>query len=456
MRIAFLTAELAPHAHVGGLGDVARGLPGALAAAGEDVLVLVPGYAGLVARGEPLGGLDLGPMGPVEVERIEDTPPTWAVRSVRWFGDGRIYGAPDDHLRFGAFTAGALGAALEWAPDVVHLNDWHTALGGLHLDALAADVPTVLTIHNLAFQGVFGGADLAVLGLEAQAGRVLAGGGEVNSLATGIAGAAKVTTVSPTYAAEITTPALGCGLDDLLAARRSDLVGILNGIGPEWDPAADPHLPAPFSAGDLRGKVAARAALLGAFGLEDGGVPVLGVVSRLTRQKGLDLVPGALEPWLEGGAVRLVVLGTGEEDLERAYGDLAGRFGDSVGFAPRFDVGLAHLVEAGSDLFLMPSRFEPCGLNQMYSMAYGTIPVVHRTGGLADTVDDWDPVAGSGTGFVFDDLSPDGLHRAVGRALDALADPGTRARLVADGMARDDSWAARVPAYLEVYRRAIG
>lgn len=455
MRIAFLTAELAPHAHVGGLGDVARGLPGALASAGEEVLVLVPGHGGLIPRGDHLGALDLGPMGEVAVERVATSPETWAVRSERWFGSDRIYGAPDDHLRFGAFTAGALAAALEWGPDVVHLNDWHTALGALHLEALdAAVTPTVLTIHNLAFQGVVGAGDLAAIGLERQAGRVIPGGSEVNSLATGIATATLVTTVSPTYAREITTPERGEGLHTLLADRGRDLIGILNGIGPEWDPATDPHLPEPFTPIDLAGKAAARRAVLDAFGFDDAAVPVIGVVSRLTPQKGLDLVPGALEPWLAAGEVRLVVVGVGDADIEEGFRRLVARFPAAAGFADRFDPPLAHLVVGGSDLLLMPSRFEPCGLNQMYAMRYGTIPVVHRTGGLADTVSEWDPSSGAGTGFVFDDHSTGGLRAAVGRALDAVGEPGRRAALVANGMARDDSWVSRVPAFLDAYRRA--
>ena len=458
MRVGFLTAELAPLAHVGGLGDVSRWLPETLAAGGDDVALFLPHYDVVDDTGaEHLGELDVGVLGAATLSVLRaPAPGRPAVYLIGHpsFRRGAIYGTgTDEHLRFALFTAAVPAACrrLDWVPQVFHANDWHTAL----LPALAGAagppwdrVPVVLTIHNLAFQGVFPASDLARMGL----GPGLAENGSVNSLAAGIRGAAVVTTVSPTYAREILTPERGQGLHEVLAAGGNGPVGILTGIGPDWGPATDPLIPHRYDTPE--GKAPNGDALRGRLGLGAG--PILGVVSRLTRQKGFGLLGEALVPLLDRGEVQLAAVGTGEEELEALFAGLGSRYPDRVGFHLGFDTELGHLIEAGADMFLMPSHFEPCGLNQMYSMRYGTPPVVRRTGGLADTVEQWDPVAGTGTGFLFDEFTSEALAGALRAALGAFRDRSGWRRLMANGMARDFSWEARAAEYRAVYRRAAG
>ena len=268
-------------------------------------------------------------------------------------------------------------------------------------------------------------------------------------LASGIANADMVTTVSPSYAEEIQTVALGMGLDELL--RERGVTGIVNGIDlEEWNPASDPHLAAPYDSAHLEGKTVNRAAVLDAFGLSERGSLRAAVVSRFDHQKGLDLIPDALEPLLDED-VMLIALGTGDPALEDQYTALAAAYPDSVAYRAEFDVRLAHLMEAGADVFLMPSRFEPCGLNQMYSMRYGTVPIVHRIGGLADTVLPWEAATGQGTGFAFTSLTPDDLHTAVQAALTAHSDEADWRQLMRNGMGSDFSWDRSARSYIEVY-----
>jgi starch synthase len=457
VRVGFVTAERAPLAHVGGLGDVSRWLPETLAAGGDEVTVFLPHYD-WIEGARILGESEVAPFGSVTLAvagEPGDGAPTVCLIGHEAFEGDRVYRAgPDEHLRYAMFTAAVPAAcrSLGWVPEVFHANDWHTALLPVQAAAAGAPwdrVPVVLTIHNLAFQGVFPAADLAVMGLDA----AVADGDEFNALATGIRTAAVVTTVSPTYAAEITTPERGEGLHRLLASRADDLVGILNGIGPDWDPSRDEHLPHRYDTPE--GKAPNRAALANRFSFESGDAPVLGVVSRLTAQKGFGLLPPVLTPLLERGAVRLAVVGTGDPAVEVAFSDLVARFPGRVGFEPGFDTPLGHLIEAGSDLFLMPSRFEPCGLNQMYSMRYGTPPVVHRTGGLADTVEQWDPERRTGTGFLFDEFTPAALAAALDDALATYRDRDGWRTLMSNGMARDFSWEARAVEYRSVYARAL-
>jgi starch synthase len=472
MRLAFVAAELAPHAQVGGLGDVTRWLPRTLAAGGDDVVVFLPGYDVLDPAGLPMrpvagvGEVGVGPLGVVGLRTLGDpapgAPTVYLVEAPQWFHTGAIYGGGDEHLRFGALAAAvpALCAALGWVPDLVHANDWHTGLTALYLESAGepwASVPVVFTVHNLSYQGVFPAADLPRLGLEAWAHRLdpadLAEGW-VNSLKTGIATAAAVTTVSPSFAREMLTPERGMGLDATLRARGDLPVGILNGIGDDWDPLTDPHLPYRYENGDLEGKAVSTLALRRRFGLrERPGVPVLGVVSRMDRQKGFDLLRETMPPLLARGRAQLAALGIGDPALEAMFAGLARRFPGEAGHVAAFDPGLAHLVEAGADLFLMPSAFEPSGLNQMYSMRYGTPPVVHRTGGLADTVEQWD--GKEGTGFLFSPHTAEAFAAALEDALAAYQDRDGWRRLVGNGMGQDFSWAGRAAEYREVYRRAV-
>ncbi|MDX1692038.1 MAG: glycogen/starch synthase, partial [Acidimicrobiia bacterium] len=391
MHIGFLASELAPYAQAGGLGDVARWLPIALARAGHRVDVAVPHYDVLDRHGEALRPVrtpreaDLGDLGVATFSILGDPAPgrptIWLVDLPEWFRRGDLYGDGDGHLRYTAFVRAAMALAemRGRVPDVLHANDWHTAhapLVGAARGGPWAGVPTVLTVHNPAFQGWFPTSDLDRLGLGGVADRLDDSDieqGWVSTLKEGIRHADLVTTVSPSYADEILTPDGGMGLEEEFRSLGDRLVGILNGIGDDWDPATDPALAAPFDAADPSGKVVNTGALRAHFGLADRRVPVLGVVSRLTEQKGFHLAFDTLEDRLAAGAIQLVAIGTGEPAIEESFQALSDRFPDDAGYHRGFDIPLSHLIEAGSDLFLMPSRFEPCGLNQMYSMAYGTI-----------------------------------------------------------------------------------
>lgn len=474
MRIAYAASELAPHAQVGGLADVARWLPAKLAAAGDDVRVFVPHYD-VLERGrlpvvpvDDAGVVPIGDLGSVTVATLgvpdERRPTVYLVSAPEWFHRGRVYApGPDEHLRYATLSraVAAVCDRLGWAPDVIHANDWHTAL--LPLFARAAgepwsSIPVVLTIHNLAYQGWFPAADLDTMGLSGLEGELSAADletGAVNSLRAGIRSSSLVTTVSPTYAEEIRGPLRGFGLEPDLAARGDRLIGILNGIGDDWNPATDQWISHQYS--DPSGKAPNTAALRDRFGLEHrADVPVMGIVSRLDRQKGFDLLRTTMPALFERRRAQLAVIGTGDPALESMFAGFAGRHPGWVAYHRGFDTGLAHLVEAGSNIFLMPSEFEPCGLNQMYSMRYGTVPVVHRTGGLADTVEAWDPDTGTGTGFLFDEFDEAGFLNAVRTALEAFRDRARWATLMANGMARDFSWEARASEYRAAYRLAQG
>lgn len=470
MRIAFLSAEIAPHAQRGGLGDVARWLPRALAAAGDEVAVFAPAYDVLEPMGLPVGQVILpgevpiGPLGSVGLQSLgEQAPgrPSVYLVDAPGFRTGFIYGE-GDHLRFGVLSAALapLCAALGWRPDVVHANDWHTGLTALYLAEAGRPwegIPVVFTVHNLAYQGVFPADDLAALGLSGQAGRFDQGdlaSGWLNCLKTGIATAAVVTTVSPSFAREMLTPERGMGLDATLRARGDEPVGILNGIGEDWEPTTDDYLPRRYGPGDLEGKATNTAALRRRLLLRDRpGVPVAGVVSRMDRQKGFDLLRETMPPLLARGRIQLAALGTGDPAIESLFAGLARRFPGEAAYAAVWDPSLAHLIEAGADLFLMPSFFEPSGLNQMYSMRYGTVPIAHRTGGLADTIEQWD--GRSGTGFLFSPHSPAAFAGALEDALVAYDDRVAWRRLVLEGMQRDFSWETRAREYRSVYERAV-
>ncbi len=480
MRVVMLSPEVYPYAKTGGLADVLAALPPALAAAGVEVTVCVPGYrSALRAAGTPAPGPRLyapiaSRMEAAEIVRVPGAPvPTLLLRADRYFDRDGLYGEggqdyPDNAERFAFFCR----AALEWLraerepPDVLHVHEWQAALAPAFLRATAALYPelgrlrTVLTLHNLAFQGRFPADHWHVLNLDARyfVPEFLEFYGEINFLKAGMVFADALTTVSPRYAAEIQTPAFGEGLDGVLRARGAALRGILNGIDDAvWDPATDPHLPARYRAGDLAGKARCKRAVQAELGLavrDD--APLLGVVSRLAEQKGFDLLavalPRALEPW----DAQLALLGSGVERYELWVRELAARFPGRVGARVGFDEGLAHRIEAGADVFLMPSRFEPCGLNQLYSLRYGTVPVVHATGGLEDSVVEFDPATGSGTGFKFTPYTPDAFLAALERALRTRRDPARWARLVANGMAQDFSWGRAAAEYRALYETLVG
>ena len=459
---------MAPLAHVGGLGDVSRWLPATLSQAGDDVRVFLPRYDALETAGRVesvvpgLEELNLGGLGTAAIHTLDGPgPAVLLVDTPAWFTGGIYAQGPDEHLRYAAFCAAVLTAcdAMDWVPDVLHANDWHTALLPLHADARGGHwpgVPVVLTIHNLAYQGWLPQSDLELMGVDPSHAAIEAQARGVNSLGAGIRAADVVTTVSPTYAGEILTPQHGEGLDEVLHANQHKLVGILNGIGEEWNPSTDPYLPVTYGANTLDSKAESAAALRDRLGLTHRSrVPILGLVSRLATQKGFDLFRLTLPPLLDAGRVQLAVLGTGDPPLEAMFSSFANAFPSDAGYHAGFDPELAHLVEAGADIFLMPSQREPCGLNQMYSQRYGTVPVVHRTGGLADTVTQWDPVSGNGTGFLFEHHSDDGFSAALSAALTAFGDVEAWRLLQRNGMAKDFSWARRAGEYRETYEQAI-
>lgn len=469
MRILQLASEAVPFAKTGGLGDVVGALSGRLSAAGHQVDVVLPYYGSIAASGvgddaRPVLRFSPSQLGTVEEGRLVSGPPlgaarTWFVAVPELFDRDGLYGIdgadhPDNLLRFAAFVRAALLATeeLQWAPDVVHCHDWQTGLAPVWL----SETPTVLTIHNLAYQGWFPAADRLDADAAVGAGPRLPGAADLNLLRLGIEAADQVTTVSPTYAAEIVRPEFGCGLDAVLRDLDPPVRGILNGIDVDvWNPADDPNLPAGWSADDLAGKREARRALAVEFGLDaPEGIPVFGLVSRLVAQKGIGLLDELRSRIADWGDARFVLLGTGEARYERLLTELAEL--PHVAARVAFDERLAHLVEGGSDFFLMPSAFEPCGLNQMISQRYGTVPIVHRTGGLADSVT---PVnaetlaAGTATGIVFEHSDAAALEWAIGEAMRLYEDPPTYRRVQAAGMRLDHSWDGRLPEYEAVYEK---
>jgi starch synthase len=467
MQVLFLCSEVAPFSKTGGLADVAAALPAALARRGHAVVSISPLY-GTIDRARhriaPLGRAVEVTLG-AETARgeIYEAPPDEGVRrlfvaNAPLFDRPEIYGAYEDNwLRFAFYGRAALAAcgAVGFRPEVVHGNDWQTgpAIWEASAGRLAA---TVFTIHNLAYQGNFPLAVGGALGWPASLlqPEALEFYGQVSFLKAGLRFADALTTVSPTYAREITTPALGAGMDGLLAARRDVLTGILNGIdGRVWDPRGDPHLPAHYGPESLDGKARCKSELQRELGLPpQPDRPLFVMVSRLSEQKGFGiLLPLLTDPLL--AQAQVAVLGDGDSHIQTALAAAAARKPDALALRNGFHDGLAHRLEAGGDFFLMPSLYEPCGLNQMYSMRYGTPPVARTTGGLADTV--FDAAGPDGTGFLFSEAEPRALSAALIRALAAYADPSALVRLRQNGMRRDFSWDRSAALYEEVYRRAL-
>lgn len=483
MRICFLSAEYSPFAKTGGLGDVAAALTRQLFRRGHDVRTFIPLHGQMDLR-----GVDLHPVDFLQdlAVRVGQFDVRYGVQTARvpgselWvylvdcpalFDRPRIYSdAHDEHVRFLMLTRAAFECCqrMAFAPGIIHANDWHTAFAPLLLrTAYAWDVArfgatrSVFTIHNIGYQGVFSAGqagDLAPgVGIESLHRPDLAAG-RVNPMRHGVIHADAVTTVSPTYADEIRTPEGGHGLDADLRARGTAVSGILNGVDyDEWNPATDRYIPHRYDAHDLAGKARNREALLDLLRMSaPPTVPLVGMVTRLTRQKGLDLLYDTLPEVLARGEIRLVALGSGEPSYERFLHDLQQRFPGRAVFYSGYSEELAHFIEAAADIFLMPSLYEPCGLNQMYSLKYGTVPIVRRTGGLADSVRHFDPASGRGTGVVFNDFDAGGVRWALATALEWFASPGIWRRLVLNGMAEDFAWERQVRAYESLYERLAG
>jgi starch synthase len=490
MNILFATPECAPYVKTGGLGDVSAALPATLAAMGHDVKLLLPAYRGMQVRGEVGETAEIVAHGPWPTARLMPVKIENGVTLLlvacndlyqREGGPyldetGHDYG--DNAFRFAFFSriAASLGTSASplhgWRAEVVHANDWPTALAPFYLSQ-ARETPfgeptaaSVLTIHNLAFQGVFPMAMADALGIPPHW-RGIDGvefWGQLSMLKAGLQFADAITTVSPSYAQEIQTEALGAGLDGVLRANAARLTGILNGIDTRlWNAGTDPLIARRYGAAastgsgqaDLAGKARCKEALQRRCGLAvDDSAMLFAVVSRLTAQKGIDLVLAALDDLLAQGA-QLVVLGVGEPALQEALLGTAKRNPSSVAVTLGFDEMLAHQVEAGADCFLMPSRFEPCGLNQMYSQAYGTPPVVSATGGLVDSVADATVDPQSGTGFVMRSKDEAGLRDACQRALEAFHDKARWLQIQRNGMSRDFGWERSAARYVEVFNKAI-
>lgn len=471
----FVSAEVAPYSKTGGLGDVASALPAALESVGHELTVVSPLYRrvrdGTHRLHDVYPEVSIQAFGGLTVDAVlAEDGRNWFIDFPSYFDREGIYrNDGDEHRRFLLLTHAALELCRRrgWAPDIVHVNDWHTGFMPLYLRSIYSAHPlfsharSVFTIHNLGYQGVFGAqiADDLALG----PGRYLLHqdhlrAGRVNFMEHALMYADAITTVSPTYAYEIQTPEHGFGLDDILRHRARDLFGVLNGIDPEvWDPSSDPHLRVHYSATDLTGKQANRAALLARARIDpDQGILTVGMVSRLTAQKGIEIALRPLARRLAAGHIRLVVLGSGESRYEEAFGWLASAFPGQASFHNGYDESLAHLIEAGADVFLMPSLYEPSGLNQMYSLAYGTPPIVRKTGGLADSVTHYDRTRGVGNGFVFEHYSEEGVDWALNQAIGVFQDKAQWQLLQRNGMAEDNSWERRAVDYDRVYRQVRG
>lgn len=475
MKVAFLASEVIPYAKTGGLADVAGALPKFLAGLGAEVRVLMPLYREVRKKGLPLepvltgarldmGGRDLD----YGVRSLKADGVTFLfLDRPEFFDREALYGTPagdfpDNGERFAFFCRAALETlrATGFAPDVLHGHDWQSALTFAYLKTVYAADPfftrtrTLFTIHNLAYQGLFDREVLARVGLPESLFSMdgLEFYGQVNALKAGILYATAVTTVSPRYSREIQTPEFGCGLDGLLRARSGALSGILNGVDyKDWDPATDKLIPRNFTPADLSGKAACREALAREFGLDaPAGRPIVGMVTRLAGQKGLDIVCDALDDLL-GLDVSLAILGTGDQKIQDFLLAAQKKNPTRIGLKIAFDERIAHTIYAASDIFLIPSRYEPCGLTQMYAMKYGSVPVVRATGGLDDSVQDFDARTGRGNGFKFADAAPAPLVEAVGRALAAFRRPDEWPVLVGNAMAADFSWTRSAAAYLALY-----
>ncbi|MGD1030101.1 MAG: glycogen synthase GlgA [Opitutaceae bacterium] len=480
MKIVQAAGELYPFMKTGGLADVVSALAAALADKGNEVSAFLPGYRAALehphaARAQTCLQLKIEMGDRTLSGEIRSFAPRrnlaiYFVCREEFFDRRNAYGNGDGDYqdnaeRFIFFNKAVVDAVrrLDLRPDIVHGHDWHAALLPiLFRDAqrkrgLDGTFKTILTIHNIAFQGLFPAATFAQTNLpdELNAIEGLEYCGQVNLLKGGILFADRVTTVSPNYAREIQTPEFGFGLDGVIQSRADHIVGLLNGVDTAvWNPSSDPSLPARYSAKDLSGKRTCRAALLQSFGFApDFSGPIFGIVCRFSAQKGIDLLLSNRSFFFEENC-RLVILGKGDKRYEDELRSLAAQIPEKVGLRPQFDEARSHLIEAGSDFFLMPSLFEPCGLNQMYSQIYGTVPIASRVGGLADTVTDADDNPAMGTGLMCPPTSAD-LRRALGRALRLFADQSRYAGVQQRGMAREFGWERAAVAYEQLYRESL-
>ena len=482
LKIMMIASEAVPFAKTGGLADVVGALPKVLQERGHEVIVVMPKYASIdyVRHGlnpfmSSLGvwmgdSQEWATVHTAESERVR----FYFIESHKYFDRWGLYHDADynDYLdnprRFGFLTRAALQLSqdIRFIPDIVHVHDWQTALAPAYLkiwnwnDPLLGGAASVLTIHNIAYQGVYDAKDYPYLGL--QWGNFTADKfedyGRINFLKGGIVYADAVNTVSPTYAAETRTAMGGMGLAPYLNNKGLNYVGILNGCDyEEWNPATDPLIPARYTADDLSGKAYNKAELQRRFGLEiNPNIPLIGSVGRFAAQKGMGLLASVIEGTTQEMIVQFVCLGSGEKSLEDYFGNLPGRFPGRIASYIGYNNELSHLIEAGSDFFVMPSMYEPCGLNQMYSLKYGTPPIVRATGGLDDTVENYSEYDGSGTGFKFWEPNAAALYFTIGWAVSTYYDrPQHLLKMIRAGMAQDFSWKRSARAYEALYRQAL-
>lgn len=487
LRILYATSEVVPFSKTGGLADVAGALPEALAQLGHEVRVISPFYAALFHRDHLTVPHD-GPAVTMNFNGIPQSfklrrPAVWKGKAQHYFvdhpnyysrsglyveaGSGRDY--PDNEIRFAFFSRGILEllSVAKWVPDVIHVNDWQTALCAAYLRVKAAEVPslqstrTVLTVHNMAYQGVFPEERFPFLDFDESLAAPMGPFeffGKINFLKAGLSYADKINTVSPTYAREIQSSSeFGAGLEGLLRHRSADVSGILNGVDTDiWDPVSDKLIAKTFSAVSLAGKAANKTSLYEKCGFDKSRLdrPLVGMITRLAHQKGMDLVLDAAEA-LFALDINVVLLGNGDPSMHQQFSEWDSRFDKRFKSFLKFDNELAHLIEAGSDMFLMPSRYEPCGLNQMYSLRYGSVPVVRATGGLADTVFDADTHPENGNGFSFTDYTSDAMLAALKRAVTAYRDSSRWQGIMRRGMSADFSWKHAAKEYVSLYESAL-
>jgi starch synthase len=476
MKILIASPEAIPYVKTGGLADVAGSLCKEFNKKRKDTHIVLPLYKKIRDSGLQLKDTGVTikvPVGDrIAAGRIySDRTANYFIGCDEFFDRQELYGTPagdygDNAARFVFFSRGILETcrALNFKPDIIHCNDWQTGLVPLYLktlyktDTFFKKTATALTIHNIGYQGLFPASEMLLtnLGPELFNPEGIEFFGKVNFLKGGIISADIITTVSSTYSREILTAEYGFGLDGILKTRERDLYGVVNGIDyEEWDPSVDTYLPANYSNKDISGKKICKKELLKAlFNTSDEHMPLLGMVGRLSGQKGLDLIVQSIPEFMSFG-VKLAILGKGDERFQRSCLEMAEKHKGMVSVTIGFDDPLAHRIYAGSDFFLMPSKYEPCGLGQLISMRYGCIPVARRTGGLADTIQDYDPLHSRGTGFLFTDYTPSALSDALKRAFCTYMNPDKMNKMIVDEMKLDFSWKSSSEKYLELYQDAL-
>lgn len=460
MNILFVSPEVFPFAKTGGLADVSGALPEALNKSGNKCSVIMPFYRKVRENGFRPSNLKSYAAFNLLSLRHKNTD-VYFIDKKEFFDRGELYGTPkadypDNALRFAFFSKAVLSVTNDIGKiDVIHCNDWQSALVPLYLKNKAK---TVFTIHNMAYQGLFDRSVMPLINLPENLWTMdrLEFYGKVSFMKAGIIYSDAVTTVSKGYAKEILTNEFGCGLDGLLRTRAASIYGILNGVDyTEWNPKTDKHIAENYDEKSLSGKIECKKGILKLFNLPfDNKKPVIGMITRLASQKGLDLVAERIKDVVSLNAY-FILLGTGDEKYNNMFKNIANKYKGKVGIKIGFDNALAHKIEAGSDIFLMPSRYEPCGLNQMYSLKYGTVPVVRATGGLDDTISDFDPVTESGNGFKFSDASGDALITVLRKVVGIYKDRKVWNTLQLNGMNCDFSWGSSAREYVKLYERIM-